>query len=143
MVVGLLRDRLQAGGYNDVVVESAGVYGLHESPASLYAQHVMHDRGIDISGHTSRQLTIDMVRQADIVLVMEQYHRWFIRSQAKKYKSKVLMMSQLVGEEYDIRDPYQGSRREYEYIVQELEGIIDAGLPVILKRLYGDEEPAS
>ena len=143
MVVGFLRDRLQAGGYNDVIVESAGVYGLHESPATPYARQVMRERDIDISDHCSRQLTIEMVQQADIILVMEQYHRWFIRSQAKGYKDKVLLMSQLVGEEYDIRDPYQGSRREYEYIAAELEGIVDEGFSVLLKILYGDEEPAS
>lgn len=143
MAVGLLRDRLEASGHEDVVVESAGIYGLHESPAAPYAQQVMRDRDIDISDHSSRQLTIDMVRRADIILVMEQHHRWFIRSQAKEYKDKVLLMSQLVGEEYDIRDPYQGSRRQYEYIAAELEGIVDAGLSVVLKRVYGDEEPAS
>lgn len=143
MAVGLLRNRLRAGGYDDVVVESAGVYGLHRAPATPYARQVMRERDVDISDHCSRQLTIDMVRQADVILVMEQHHRWFIHSQAKEYKDKVLLMSQLIGEEYDIRDPYQGSLREYEYIAAELEGIIDSGLFVVLERLYGDEEAAS
>lgn len=143
MVVGLLRDRLHAGGYDDVVVKSAGIYGLHESPASRYARQVMHDRDIDISDHSSRQLTRDMVRQADIILVMEQYHRWFIRSQAKDRKDKVLMISELVGDYYNIRDPYHSDRREYEYVAEKLEGIVDEGFSVLIKKLYGDGAPSS
>lgn len=143
MAVGLLRDRLHSAGYDDVVVESAGIYGLHESPATPYARQVMRDRHIDISDHRSRQLTKEMVQHADIILVMEQYHRWFISSQAKEHKDKLMMMSQLVGKKYNIRDPYRGSRREYEYIAAELEEIVDAGLPLLLEKLYKDEEPVS
>lgn len=143
MAVGLLRKRLEEDGYDDVTVESAGIYGLHQSPATPYAQQVMNDRHIDISQHRSRQLTRDMVEQADVVLVMEQNHRWFIHSQAKELRDKVWMMSELVEAQYDIRDPYQGSWQEYEYIAQELEGMIQSGFPVLLEWLYEDRESTS
>lgn len=143
MAVGLLRAKLDEVGCDDVSVESAGTHGLPRSSATTYAREVMRVRGIDIGAHRSRRLTMELVEQADLVLVMERNHRWYIQRQAGDAADKLHTMSELVGKDYSIRDPYRGSLDDYEYIAQELEGLIDEGWPTLVSWLYPEKEELS
>src|SRR5512138_1160813 len=70
MAAALLRDRL---GRRGVVlgVESAGISALVGRPAEQTAQELMRERGLDISAHRARQLTPELIRSFELVLVME------------------------------------------------------------------------
>lgn len=71
MAEALLRHHL--GGTQDVRVSSAGRHpgGM---PATDHGQATMAARGLDLSGHTSRQLDRAMLAQADLVLGMAREH---------------------------------------------------------------------
>ena len=55
----------------DCVVQSAGIGAVIDSPAEPLAQKVALSHGLDISTHRSKQVTMDMLKWADLVLVME------------------------------------------------------------------------
>jgi protein arginine phosphatase len=74
MAAALLRRHLDARRCDDVEVVSAGTWAEHGSPASSGAQHVMRNRGIDISGHRSQPLETHHVDSADLVIVMTSVH---------------------------------------------------------------------
>jgi len=67
MAAGLMRRAAREAGL-DVVVDSAGT----AAGTAVNAQSVasLREVGVDISGHTPRQLTEEAVREADLVVVL-------------------------------------------------------------------------
>jgi protein-tyrosine phosphatase len=67
------------------------------------------------------------MEEADLVLVMTRNHAEALSVAFPDHADKIHMLSETVGETYDISDPYGGTRLEYSYIAQELEQLIDEG----------------
>jgi protein-tyrosine-phosphatase len=128
MAMALLQDRLNKDeACQDWVVESAGTWGSEGHPASAHAVAEMAERGIDLSHHLARPVTRQIVAEADLVLVMTQNHAEAIKTAFPDQAHKVYLLSQMIGREYDIHDPYGSSRMEYAYTAKELEGLIENG----------------
>jgi protein-tyrosine phosphatase len=72
MVEALLRRHVDERGL-DVGVTSAGLVSGGQ-PATESTVRVMADHGLDVSGHRSQRLTVDMVRSADLVVAMTREH---------------------------------------------------------------------
>ncbi len=141
MAYGLLRHHLARHGLSErVEVETAGTYALDDQPPSRGAQVVLAQRGIDISHHRARTLTVDLLRAADLVIVMTEDHRRSIFYLAPASLRKVVLLSELVGEHQDIPDPYGGPREAYEATAALIEDYITRGLPNLLRRLGVEEE---
>jgi protein-tyrosine phosphatase len=87
----------------------------------------MIDRGIDIHAHRSRSVNAELMEEADLILVMTQHHAEALSAAFPDQAHKVYLLSQMVGQTYDVSDPYGGTRLEYAYIAQELEQLIDGG----------------
>lgn len=64
-----------------VATDSAGTTTLDGYHAASGAQEVMRDHGIDLSEHRSKILTQDILQAADIVLVMEEWHKHVVVSE--------------------------------------------------------------
>jgi protein-tyrosine phosphatase len=72
MAEGLFADRLAEAGV-DAQVSSAGLL-RGGAPATEHATATLQRRGIDISGHRSRQLAAEMISGADLVIGMTREH---------------------------------------------------------------------
>lgn len=72
MAEGILKARLAEAGI-EASVSSAGLIpgGMPATPAAV---DVLSGRGIDISGHESRQLAAEQIERADLVLGMTRAH---------------------------------------------------------------------
>lgn len=139
MAMGLLRQRLAEDGLSDQVqVSSAGVYGLDDSPASQPGVEVLAGRGIDISGHRAHTVSQSEIAEADLVLVMEEGHRRTLFYTYPHLLGKVFLLSEMSGNYYDIKDPYRQPKEAYQRTVDELAALIEAGYPMILRRLRVD-----
>lgn len=68
----LLRHHLGAAGV-DAAVSSAGLYPGGR-PATTHGVAVMADRGLDLSGHRSRQVDASLLARADLVIGMTREH---------------------------------------------------------------------
>ena len=84
MAAGIMKecilDEVKSQGQNlPIKVISAGTHALNGYPASELAIEVAAQHGIDISFHRSRQLTEEIVKDADLILTMEKNHTNFIR----------------------------------------------------------------
>ncbi|MBI3996929.1 MAG: low molecular weight protein arginine phosphatase [Candidatus Omnitrophica bacterium] len=73
MAEWLLRQALQRAGMDRIEVESAGVFAIHGMGPTRETQRVLQDAGIDCSNHRARTLTVEMIEQADLIFVMEQF----------------------------------------------------------------------
>jgi protein-tyrosine phosphatase len=136
MAAAILRDRIAQLGLQDTVeVISAGVWAEDGNRASANGVAVLRLRGIDLAEHRSQRLSPTLLKQANIVLVMEEAHRRSIFYTAPEHLSKVYLLSEMAGKHDDVEDPYGGSIEEYAATADELSALIDRGLPKILKRI--------
>jgi len=128
MAEALLRARLaQDEARRDWRVGSAGTWATDGLPASTYAIEEMAQRGIDLRAHRSRSVTRELMAEATLVLAMTRNHAEALRAAFPEHTHKVHLLSEMVGQIYDIYDPYGGTRLEYAYIAKELEQLIEAG----------------
>lgn len=128
MAMALLQARLARDeSRRDWQVGSAGVWAMDGQPASAYAAEEMAQREIDLRTHRSRGVSRELMAQADLVLAMTQNHVESLKAAFPEHAHKVYLLSEMVGQEYDIRDPYGGTRQEYALIARELEQLIEDG----------------
>ena len=72
-------------------ITSAGIYGLEGSPADVSAQDVAGGMGSH-EGHRARKLTPQIMRESDLILVMEPAHLRFISDLAPEIRGKSLLL---------------------------------------------------
>ena len=92
---------------------------------------------MDLTGHRSRLLTPALLGEADLVLVMEEAHRRSLFHLAPQHLSKVYLLTEMSGKHADVADPYGGPVEGYVRTADELERLIDAGMPMILQPVGG------
>ena len=136
MAEGLLRDRLRRHQLSDsVVVASRGTFALDGRAASHLAIAVLADHSIDITDHVAVTITPDEMRKSDLILVMTEEHRRSIFYLAPEVLHKVLLMSELAGEHFDVADPYTQPREMYERTYETLQWCLDNGWATLLGRM--------
>lgn len=136
MAEGLLRHYItQAGLAEQVTVLSAGTFATPDKPALDFTVEAMAQRGIDISTHKTRQITPDLLRLADLILVMDEEHRRSVFYHSPSYLAKTLLFSELSGDNAYIYDPYGLDKTAYARTRDILETYIRSGWPVLLQRL--------
>src|SRR5690606_6892784 len=70
-------------------VSSAGIGALVGEPADPLAVQLMRERGLDIGAHRGRQLDEPLLRENDVLLVMERGHREWIESRWPQARGRV------------------------------------------------------
>ena len=101
----LLRQRLEAVASWQGSVHSAGIGALVNHPADENTQAMMLAKDIDLSAHRSKQLTLEHLRQADLVLVMEKHHRQAVLDLDPTARGKTFLLGHWINKE--ISDPYR------------------------------------
>ncbi|MBI3763715.1 MAG: low molecular weight protein arginine phosphatase [Chloroflexi bacterium] len=114
-------------------ISSAGTWAVDGFPATAHALEAVAAKGIDLAPHRSRLLNEASLDAADLVLVMTRSHREAILAECPSAAGKVYLLSQMVGQTFDVRDPYGESRMEYEYCADHLQGLIEQGFERILE----------
>ena len=106
-------------GQDEFKVESAGLGALVGHPASEYSVDLMAEIGEDITEHRARQIHPDMVKAADLVLVMEAGHKRAIDDADPTARGKVYRLGEW--QNADIEDPYRQPRAAYEKALANIE----------------------
>ena len=117
MAEALLRDVLRE--QQDITVESAGLGALVDHPASEHAVALMQERGLDITGHRARQITPELVHDADLVLVMEAGHRRVLDANEPAARGKIHRLGEW--QDRDIDDPYRQPREAFEAALVDID----------------------
>jgi protein-tyrosine phosphatase len=92
-------------------VESAGIGALVDHPAHKFSNELMKERGLDISGHRARQISRDMIDEADLILVMESGHKWSIADLQPAARPKIHRLGEF--QDLEIEDPYKLPRSAF------------------------------
>jgi protein-tyrosine-phosphatase len=128
MAEGLLRQLLATrGSQGDWDVLSAGTWGQPGLPANQNTLAVLRNRGIDLSLHKSKIVSSDLIDQADLILTMEGGHKEALQIEFPIKKGKILLLSELIDEEFDIEDPMGEPIERFERVAKEIEMILNKG----------------
>lgn len=114
-----LAERLLVHCLPDARVASAGIGALEGEPMEPTAAAIATRESLSPEAHVGRQLTPSMVRQFELILVMEHGQKKWIESRYPQSAGRVFMMSHWQGGE-DIKDPYRRSSEVFEAVYAEL-----------------------
>ncbi|USD60290.1 low molecular weight phosphotyrosine protein phosphatase [Vibrio sp. SCSIO 43140] len=105
-------------------VASAGIAsaksGLVGKPADKTAIEVAEEHDIDLTPHASQQLTSELCKDYDLILVMEKGHIEALTSIAPEARGKTMLFGQWIGQQ-DIPDPYRQSREAFDHAYELIE----------------------
>lgn len=82
---------------------------------------LMHARSIDISGHRARQVTDEMLCEAELILIMEKSH---MQSLPAEMRGRTQLLGLWSGG--DIADPYRKSSEQFSETLAAIERGVEA-----------------
>lgn len=139
---GVLRARLERDGLaGRVEVDSAGIQGLHaKEPPDPRAQAHARRRGYDLSRLRARKIVPDDFHRFDRIYAMDEDHLGWLQEKAPAdARAQVaLLMTHAARhrEQAEVPDPYYGSDRDFERVLDLVEDACD-GLAQELGRQLG------
>jgi protein-tyrosine-phosphatase len=147
MAEGILRKLLGPAREGSVEVLSAGTHAAPGVEPTPSAREAAREAGIDIASIRSRALTPELVRGADLLIVMGKAHAETAIRLAPGSGPKVVLLRALLPlsdprSGRDLPDPIGGPLDAYREAFAEIEDALRAGLPEIERRL-GETRPAS
>lgn len=130
MAEGIFKSLLKDKNIDNINVGSAGISAFEGDIANEKAIYALKNKGIDIGEHKSRQLTMEIIKNSDLVLTMTTGHKRMIVNALPDYSSKVFTIKEyvhisnnedLTGKNLDIADPYGLDYKIYEKCAEEIE----------------------
>lgn len=134
VVEAVLRDRLERRGLDSWTVRSAGTLARPGLAASRHGIDILRERGLDIADHQSHVVEASDVAASDLVLCMERFHAESLRAELPAYRQRIMLLTEMIGHDEDIADPYGGPRDWYEAMIDDVTEIIERGLDQIVAK---------
>jgi len=123
MAEALLKESLKDKKHH---ISSAGLGALVDHAPDETAIQLMQEKGIDISEYRATQITQELIRKADLILVMEAKHKESIENKDPSAKGKVFRLGEWG--KFDIPDPYKKDRQAFVDALNLIEtGVIEWG----------------
>ena len=129
----IMKEKLKHYKMKDVTVESAGLQVFAPEPMNELAELALKSRKIPFGRHKSKQITYDLVRDADYIITMTEAQKKALGSEYK-----VLSARDLIGE--DISDPYGCTLIEYKECAEMLDKLDIAIITKLVMEKKKDEE---
>jgi protein-tyrosine phosphatase len=113
--------------HRDIQVRSAGLSALVGRSMDDTSRQLLLEQGIDGEAHRAQQLTPSMLRDSDLVFVMEKSHMHAVNQLAPEASGKVFLLDKwLKGR--DIPDPYRQQRPAFEHVYTLIEPAVQSWL---------------
>jgi protein-tyrosine-phosphatase len=120
-------------------VNSAGTWTMPGQPVFPESVELAGLFGVDIAGHTTREVDAKLLEESDLVLVMEAGHKESILIEFPSARKKVYLLAEVVdGRAYDIPDPARAGENPRD-IIRDLVAMVRAGS----EKIYQMGESAS
>jgi len=129
MAEAIARDEIAKAGGVEVRVVSAGAAASTGAPATPEAVTAMKAAGLDLSTHRSRNLTRDMIAEADLILGMSRSH---VAAVLAADPTAVAKTTTLDPEGADIPDPIGGPLDVYTRTADRIRSLVQRRLEELL-----------
>ncbi len=122
----LLRHKIKQSELTEEInVCSVGIYATGYSPASNLAQLTMKSQGMDLSCHTSRQVTKQLLQAAQLILTMTAAQKQALLQFDPTQSDKIFTLCEFVGQAGDVADPFGGDLDIYQDCALQISNLID------------------
>lgn len=122
MAVGIMKDCLFTEEYE---ILARGLVVAFAEPMNQKAEAVLISNGIDMTGFISVQLSEKDITADTLILTMESIHRDKVLGRFSDIdESQVFVLTEFVGDELEILDPYGGSLQSYGLCYESLKKTI-------------------
>lgn len=108
--------------YPQLHIESAGISGLTGHAADQKAQLCMQRLGINLQPHIAKKLNSDLIKKADLILVMSQNQQKHLEQTWPFAKGKTFRLGHWQGR--NVPDPYQHEQLVFDEICQLIQDCI-------------------
>lgn len=122
----LLARRLEKSDWRGQV-QSSGIGALVGQPADATTQAMMIAQGIDLGEHRARQTTALQLREASLVLVMENHHREAVLDIFPAARGKTFLLGHW--SDGEIPDPYRRGEAAHAEAIRRIDVAVAAWLP--------------
>ncbi len=109
----------------DLKLGSAGIAAPVGRAADQYAAEAAAERGLSLANHTSRQFTVEMANEYDLILTMEPGHRREITKMAPHLSGKIMLFDHWNGGK-GISDPFRKPIECHRKVLNEILTAADA-----------------
>ncbi len=118
----LLQKKIKKHGM-DICVSSAGLGALVGHGADEYTIEVMKEHNIDGVAHRARQLDSEMVKQSELILVMEHWQQKEIENLYPYARGRVHLLGKWA--ETEISDPYKKPKEAFVHAYEKINKACD------------------
>ncbi|MGI6678052.1 MAG: low molecular weight protein arginine phosphatase [Dehalobacterium sp.] len=118
-----------------IIIASAGTAAYDGSPASPKAVEVLKEKNLDLSGHRSRRVTLEMLKESDYIFTMTLLQKQQILYVYPEGEGKTFTLKEFAFDalgDLNIDDPYGYDLDYYRRCSLQLEDIISRILEKIL-----------
>lgn len=119
MAEGFFSYQLSDHSSSAVTISSAGLAAVVNYPPEPKALAMMQKHGIDISKHRGRQLTNEIIRQSELILVMTKRHLSVLEKQFLFARGKSFLLGHW--QNFEIQDPLGQTLLAFENVYQQIE----------------------
>jgi protein-tyrosine-phosphatase len=120
-------------------IQSAGTWAAEGIPAVPNAQLTLASLyKIDLLNHSSRVVSRKLLSSFNLILTMEKGHKEALQVEFPELAGRVYLMSEMVEENREIRDPIGGTPFDFRDTARELDRILTEGFDKI-RQLAGPD----
>ncbi|WP_156294036.1 protein tyrosine phosphatase [Serratia oryzae] len=113
-------ERLLRKLFPEKEISSAGINALVGSSADENAIGVAMENSLSLDGHIAQQLTLELCRRYDLILVMEKKHIESVCNIAPEARGKTMLFGHWDVQK-EIPDPYRQNREAFVFVYNILE----------------------
>lgn len=119
----------QTNGLAGLVVDSAGTSADTGAPATPEAISVVRELlGVDISAHTAKRVTAELVNASDLVLCMARSNKDAVLRLVPSSAGKVFLLGDYAGTGEEVHDPIGHGLKAYNACATQLLHMVEAVL---------------
>lgn len=142
MAEKFFQQKLEQRGLTGIYhVTSAGTWAQEGLPADRIVTRIVEDQyGLSLQDHRSKEVNKELLADQDVILVMEKNQREALQIEFAEQAPRIFLLSEMVGQEFDIADPHRQSEQDYQKAAQQIYQIITTGFHEIIRRGKQDAE---
>lgn len=114
-------------------VASAGCWAYPGFLATDNARKTMQAMGLSLEDHRSQAITESLLDEFKLVLCMEYDHKRTLQRNFPANAQKIYLLSEMVEQEIEVRDPVGLSAGRYQATAAELQQYLEDGFEKILQ----------
>lgn len=119
---------------DNITSNSAGISILQGSNVSKEsAELIYRELKLDLKNKKAKQIENELLEESDLVLAMTKCERDYLIKYYKNYKNKIFTLSEYVGVEGEIKDPYGGTVSVYKNTYNQIRELVSLLLSKIKK----------